>query len=899
MKNKKLMIIDGNSIINRAFYGVRILTNAEGLYTNAIYGFLNILLKYVDEENPEHLCIAFDLKAPTFRHLEYKEYKAQRKGMPEELAVQLPVLKELLKAMNIPVFQMEGYEADDIIGTVSRECEDNGIQCVIVTGDKDSLQLASENTKIKLPSTRKGVTTTYEFDEKAVIDKYGVTPKQFIEVKGLMGDPSDNIPGVAGIGEKTALKLIQEYNSIEELYQNIESITGKRKESLIENKAMAFLSKKLATIDCNVPIKLNIPDCIRKEYNNDELLQLLRKLEFNTFIQRFALESIEEMHEEDLTEKKDDFKHIITIKELKDVVTEVINNQELYYLLYTDDTQTGDKLISMAITVSNKDETYSAYIDINDKLTDKQVIDILKPIFENTEIKKIGHDIKNDIVLLHYYGVQMKGIHFDTMIGGYIINPSRNTYQIDELVQEYLGFTIPSKEIILGKGKKMLSLKEIDKTSAVNFACHQVSTLPTITDLFKEKMKEYEQEKLYFDVELPLVEVLAYMQLTGFKVDKEKLLEFSKTLDKRLHVLMEGIYEFAGEEFNINSPKQLGVILFEKLELPVIKKTKTGYSTNVEVLQKLKGKHPIIELLMEYRQLVKLKSTYADGLVQVINEKTGKIHSHLKQTVTVTGRISSTEPNLQNIPIRLELGKEIRKMFVATNEDYVLVDADYSQIELRVLAHISEDANMIKAFVNNEDIHKRTASQVFDVPINEVTSLMRTRAKAVNFGIVYGIGDFSLSQDLGIKRKEAKQYIEGYLEKYSNVKQYMTEIVDLAKKQGYVTTLMNRRRYIPELHAGNFIARSFGQRISMNTPIQGSAADIIKIAMVNVYRELKSKKLKSRLILQVHDELIVETHKSELEEVKAIVQKEMEEAFELKVPLAVDINIGHSWYDAK
>ncbi len=899
MDNKKLMIIDGNSIINRAFYGVRILTNAEGLYTNAIYGFLNILFKYLDEENPQYLCIAFDLKAPTFRHLEYKEYKAQRKGMPEELAVQLPVLKDLLKTMNIPILQMEGYEADDIIGTMSRVCEENDTECVIVTGDKDSLQLASGKTRIKLPVTRKGITTTSDYDDRAVIEKYGVTPKQFIEVKGLMGDASDNIPGVPGIGEKTALQLIKEYSSIEELYQNIEVIKGKRKENLVENKAIAFLSRKLATIDCNVPIELNISDYLRTDYNKEEFLKLLKRLEFKTFIKRLSLESLEEIHEEMIEETNNDYKHITTIQELHEIVTVINNKQEFIYLLYTDETQAENELISIAINVYYEDRPYVAYIDFNDELSDSQVIEVLKPIFENKEINKIGHNIKNDIVLLHQYGVKIKGINFDTMIGAYIINPSRNTYQIDELAQEFIALTIPSKEMILGKGKKMLSLKEVDKTNAVNFACRQVSALLSITDVLKKRMKEYDQEKLYYEVELPLVEVLADMQIIGFKVDKEKLLEFSETLDQRIHKLTESIHAFAGEEFNINSPKQLGVILFEKLELPVIKKTKTGYSTNVDVLEKLKGKHPIIEMLMEYRQLVKLKSTYADGLVKVINEKTGKIHSSLKQTVTVTGRISSTEPNLQNIPIRLELGREIRKMFVASNEEYVLIDADYSQIELRVLAHISEDPNMIKAFVNNEDIHRRTASQVFNVPMAEVTSLMRTRAKAVNFGIVYGIGDFSLSQDLGIKRKEAKQYIDGYLEKYSNVKQYMTDIVDLAKDQGYVTTLMNRRRYIPELHAGNFITRSFGQRISMNTPIQGSAADIIKIAMVKVYRELKSRKLKSRLILQVHDELIVETHKSEVDEVKVIVQTEMENAFKLKVPMGVDINIGHSWYDAK
>ncbi len=899
MDIKKLIVIDGNSIINRAFYGIGYLTNSEGLHTNAVYGFLNIFLKYLEEEDPQCICVAFDMKAPTFRHKDFEQYKAHRKGMPDELAEQLPVLKQVLQAMNITILQKEGYEADDIIGTMSRLCEEKGLECVVVTGDKDALQLASQKTRIKLPVTRKGMTETHEYDDQAVFEKYGVTPLQFIDVKGLMGDPSDNIPGVAGVGEKTALLLIQQYKSIEQLYENIEDVKARKnvKENLIADKEKAFLSKRLATIDKNVPIDIGISDCMKQDYDTEKLLDIFRRLEFKNLIQKFQLESAEDVV--DVTECE--CKHIKTAEGLAEVVRDIVANQEMVYVLYSDQNHLHGKLFSLAVIVNGQSEkeAYAAYIDINQDLTEEYVMDMLKPVFEDPAVRKIGHHMKEDIVLLHHYGIQIHGLHFDTMIGAYLVNPSRNSYQIDEIAQEFLKEHIPSDEAVFGKGKKRLSINEIEKTTAVHFACRQVSVLPKLVKVLQDKIKAHDQEHLYYEVELPLIEVLADMQIIGFKADRDKLLEFSAMLEQKIHELAEKIYAFAGEAFNINSPKQLGVILFDKLGLPVVKKTKTGYSTNIEVLEKLKGKHEIIEKLMEYRHLVKLKSTYADGLLNVIDEQTGKIHSSFNQTVTVTGRISSTEPNMQNIPIRLALGREIRKMFIASDDEYVLVDADYSQIELRVLAHISGDPNMLDAFVNDEDIHRKTASQVFGVPMDEVTPLMRTRAKAVNFGIVYGIGDFSLSQDLGITKKEAKKYIDGYLEKYGLVKQYMVDIVHLAKNQGYVTTMLNRRRYIPELHAKNFVARSFGERISMNTPIQGSAADIIKIAMVNVYRKLKERRLKSRLILQVHDELIVEAHHSEIDEVKEMMKNEMSNAAEMTVPLVVDLNVGKSWYDAK
>lgn len=892
MDNKKLMVIDGNSIINRAFYGVQLLSNAEGLYTNAIYGFLNILFKYLDEENPECLCIAFDLKAPTFRHKEYDKYKAQRKGMPEELAVQVPVLKQVLEAMNIPIFQIEGYEADDIIGTISRLCEENHMKCVVVTGDKDSLQLASQATKIKLPITRMGSTQTDEYDGQKVFERYGVTPTQFIDVKGLMGDPSDNIPGVSGVGEKTALSFIQQYKSIEALYEHLDTVSTRKniKESLIQNREMAFLSKRLATIDRHIPLEINLENCIRKDYDRERVLELFRKLEFKTYIEKLGLQ--EDAVADSTTDSDDEYRHVVSIPELEQLIQEIDDLQQFTYILNSE----SNRVLSVGVAVG--DHT-AAYIDINDELPEDVVINRLKPVFENGEIKKIGHDIKKDIVLLHQYGVAYKGICFDTMIGAYIINPSRSTYFVNEVAQEFLNISLPSEESVLGKGKAKVTMNDIDKDTAIHYSCRQVLVLLKLKDILNDKINEYEQEHLYYDVELPLVEVLADMEIYGFKVDRELLIRFSETLEGRIHALAQEIYDLAGEEFNINSTKQLGVILFDKLQLPAVKKTKTGYSTDIEVLEKLKNKHEIVQKLITYRQLVKLKSTYADGLLHVINEETGKIHSSFNQTVTVTGRISSTEPNLQNIPIKLKLGREVRRMFIASDHDYILVDADYSQIELRVLAHISQDPTMIEAFKNNEDIHTKTASQVFGVAPDEVTSMMRSRAKAVNFGIVYGIGDFSLSQDLGITRKEAKKYIDSYLERYGKVKQYMTDIVELGTKQGYVSTLLNRRRYLPELQAKNFVTRSFGERIAMNTPIQGSAADIIKIAMVNVYKELKQRNLKSRLILQVHDELIVETYKSEVDIVKSILKEQMENAVQLSVPLTVDLNAGESWYDAK
>lgn len=840
---KKLMVLDGNSIINRAFYGIRLLTNSEGLYTNAIYGFVNILLKYTQEEKPDYICVAFDVAAPTFRHEKYDKYKAQRKKMPEELAVQMPVLKEVLSAMNINMLTCEGYEADDIIGTVAKCCENEDISCVILTGDKDDLQLATDKTKIKLITTRGGNTLTTDYYAQDVKEQYGITPDEFIDLKGLMGDPSDNIPGVPGIGEKTAAELIKSFGSIEFIYDNIDKINIKDsvRKKLIEGKESAYLSKHLSKIDKNVPIDFCINDCATSSYDKHRLASIFRRLNFSSLIQRLNLNEQPRQIEFNTAAAGD----------AGAIKKKIIEAKTMYYYF-------GEREIAVAscendITVIEKNGA-----DFSD-------------LFADDTVKKIGHDIKKDLE----NGININNIYFDTFIASYIISPSRSSYDISSLASEYLGID---------------TMGETQNILAAIISMHRY---------LDEKITEYGQSRLFYEIEMPLVTVLAEMQKTGISVNSKKLGEFSQMLQERANLLTEKIYAHAKCEFNINSSKQLSEVLFERLGLPVIKKTKTGYSTDIDVLEKLKGSHEIIDLIMEYRHVIKLKSTYADGLLAVINPDTGRIHTSFNQTVTVTGRISSTEPNLQNIPVRTELGRQFRKVFQAESDDYILVDSDYSQIELRVLAHISNDENMINAFLNDADIHTQTASRVFKVAPDEVTDEMRTRAKAVNFGIVYGIGDFSLSRDLGVTRAQARKYIEDYLDTFPGVRDYMKNIVMQGRENGYVTTLLNRRRYIPELKTGNFVTRSYGERIALNTPIQGSAADIIKIAMVKVYYRLKSEAARSRLILQVHDELIVEAHKDEMQRVKEILRSEMEQAYKLKVPLRADISTGKTWFDAK
>lgn len=865
---KKLLILDSNSILNRAFYGVRYLSARDGTPTNAIYGFLNILLKLIKEQEPDYICAAFDVKAPTFRHKQYEGYKAQRKPMPEGLAAQMPLAKDVLRAMGVTILEKEGYEADDIIGTVARLCEESEISCFIATGDKDDLQLASDKTKVILTVTKSGYNETIIYDDKAVKEKYHVTPTEFIDVKALMGDPSDNIPGVKGVGEKTAMSLIEKHHSIEYIYENIDGIglKGAMLQKMKDGREMAFMSKELATINRNTPIEFNAEECVFDGFeNNGELYEILKRLELNSIIKKLDLSGGDNVKENEDIFK--DFSYQVGDKNM-------INGDKVTVVLDFD----GDNISSAAVGAGNN------AIVLNEQ-------DDIKELLEDDSVAKVMFDVKEAIVKLNGR-IDIKNISDDTAIAAYLVDPAKNEYTIEKLASEYFGTVIEKPEV------KQLSLLDDVETDRSEYLAKCAVALGVLNDRIGDKIKENGQEKLYQEVELPLVTVLAHLEINGFLVDDNQLKEFADKLGEKIDALTNEIYMLAGEEFNINSPKQLGVILFEKLELKPVKKTKTGYATNADVLEKLRDKHPIVNFIMEYRQLAKLKSTYCDGLTAVVNPNTHRIHSVFTQTVTVTGRLSSTEPNLQNIPTRTELGREIRKMFVA-KDGYVLVDADYSQIELRVLAHIANDETMINAFRNNEDIHAVTASQVLGIPLEDVTKEQRSSAKAVNFGIVYGIGEFSLAQDLHISVKEAKAYIESYLEKYHGVRNYMESIKEQAKKDGYVKTMLNRIRYIPELKSPNYNIRQFGERVALNTPIQGTAADIIKLAMVRVDNRLINEGLKSKLILQVHDELIVEAHKDEVDKVKQILNEEMQNAMELNVPLKVDMSTGHSWYDAK
>lgn len=865
---KKLLILDSNSILNRAFYGVRYLSAKDGTPTNAIYGFLNILLKLIKEQEPDYICAAFDVKAPTFRHKQYEGYKAQRKPMPEGLAAQMPLAKDVLRAMGVTILEKEGYEADDIIGTVARLCEESEISCFIATGDKDDLQLASDKTKVILTVTKSGYNETIIYDDKAVKEKYHVTPTEFIDVKALMGDPSDNIPGVKGVGEKTAMSLIEKHHSIEYIYENIDGIglKGAMLQKMKDGREMAFMSKELATINRNTPIEFNAEECVFDGFeNNGELYEILKRLELNSIIKKLDLSGGDNVKENEDIFK--DFSYQVGDKNM-------ISGDKVTVVLDFD----GDNISSAAVGVGNN------AVVLNEQ-------DDIKELLEDDSIAKVMFDVKEAIVKLNGR-IDIKNISDDTAIAAYLVDPAKNEYTIEKLASEYFGTVIEKPEV------KQLSLLDDVESDRSEYLAKCAVALGVLNDRIGDKIKENGQEKLYQEVELPLVTVLAHLEINGFLVDDNQLKEFADKLGEKIDALTNEIYMLAGEEFNINSPKQLGVILFEKLELKPVKKTKTGYATNADVLEKLRDKHPIVNFIMEYRQLAKLKSTYCDGLTAVVNPNTHRIHSVFTQTVTVTGRLSSTEPNLQNIPTRTELGREIRKMFVA-KDGYVLVDADYSQIELRVLAHIANDETMINAFRNNEDIHAVTASQVLGIPLEDVTKEQRSSAKAVNFGIVYGIGEFSLAQDLHISVKEAKAYIESYLEKYHGVRNYMESIKEQAKKDGYVKTMLNRIRYIPELKSPNYNIRQFGERVALNTPIQGTAADIIKLAMVRVDNRLINEGLKSKLILQVHDELIVEAHKDEVDKVKQILSEEMQGAMELNVPLKVDMSTGHSWYDAK
>lgn len=880
--NKTLVIIDGNSIINRAFYALPEMSNKEGLKTNAIYGFTNMLLKIIDTYNPTHISVAFDRKAPTFRHIEFKEYKAGRKKMPDELREQFEPLKDLLDKFNIHRLEIDGYEADDIIGTVSKIAEDNGFKVYIVTGDKDAIQLASNKTTTLI--TKKGVGEVEEYDYDSVIEKYEMTPTQFIDLKGLMGDKSDNIPGVPGIGEKTGIKLIKEFSSIEGIFDNIDSIKGSTKKKLEENKELAIMSKKLATIIRDVPVEFNLEELEYGNYNTKDILDVFKYLGFTSLIPRIgSLDESEDIVNEANVE-------ISKLEDIDEFINKVKENNELIIKTVTREGNILDKRIKYIFLSVDGKKIY--YVEENS-------IHKLEYIFTSNEIKKLGYNLKDDYIALKPYGIKLENIYFDITIAEYLIDSMSSTsYECSAIAMKYLTKKVKTKEELLGKGVKAKKYQDLSFEELSSHISQIIDTVKSVMPIMEENLKESNMDGLLYHVEMPLVEVLADMEYEGVKVDKEKLNELGSQFKEIIKKLESEIYKISGEEFNINSPKQLGVILFEKLGLPVIKKTKTSYSTNAEVLDKLKDQSPIIDKIIEYRQIVKLNSTYVEGLLSIINPIDGRIHSSFNQTITTTGRISSTEPNLQNIPVKLEMGRNIRKVFIS-DKGCKLVDADYSQVELRVLAHMSQDETMIDAFKHNEDIHTKTASQVFNVSMDEVTSKQRSDAKAVNFGIVYGKSDFGLSEDLNIPVKQAKEYIENYFNKYNKIKEFMDNIIEDASSNGYVTTILNRRRYIPEIKSSNFMLRNAGKRAAMNAPIQGSAADIIKIAMINVYKKLEENNLKSKLILQVHDELIVEAVDSEIDIVKKIVKDEMENAVCLDVNLDVDLNIGDSWYDTK
>ncbi|WP_291567409.1 DNA polymerase I [Clostridium sp. UBA2485] len=875
MSKERLLILDGNSLLYRAFYAMPALTNSEGIYTNAVYGFTNMLFKMIEDIKPDYIVTAFDRAAPTFRHVEYDEYKAGRKKMPDELGMQFPIVKDLLKKMAINIFEIDGYEADDLIGTLSVFAEENNIEVYIVTGDKDALQLATDNVKIVI--NKKGMTEKEVYDKNRMIEEFGVTPKQFIDVKGLMGDKSDNIPGVPGIGEKTAFKLIKEYGSIENLLQNLENVSGKKlKENLIENSEQAIFSKKLATIITDVPVEMNLESIkSKKEYDNKGLKELFHKLQFKSLLSK-----IDNINEQDSIEEKAvinmEYTTIEDLTELKELISDI--KEKVFLTFKLKDVNVYSKLEIEYIFIIHNSKYYIINISELMSKDSSETIKILKVLFENEEIKKVSHGLKNVYTALNKLNIDLRSVEFDSEIAAYLIDSSKSEYSLKTLIEDFINETVGGDNLEL----------EINS----------LAMLPKVYEEEKKIIEELNMNNLLYEIEQPLTKAISIMECAGFKIHREKLDELGENFKEEIDITSKSIYEISDENFNINSPKQLGKILFEKLDLPVIKKTKTGYSTNAEVLDALKDKHPIIEKIIYYRQLTKLYSTYIEGLKAVIDTD-GKIHSSFNQTVTTTGRLSSTEPNLQNIPIKYEMGRAIRKVFIPENENSIILSADYSQIELRVLAHISQDENLINAFKKHSDIHTITASEVFGVPIDEVTSTMRSNAKAVNFGIVYGIGDFSLAQDLNITKAEAKNYIDNYLERYPKVKEYMDNVINEAESKQYVTTILNRRRFIPEITASNKILKALGKRLAMNAPIQGSAADIIKLAMVNVYEELTKRNLKSKLILQVHDELILNVYKDELDEVTTLVKKEMEEVLDLSVPLEVDINIGETWYEAK
>lgn len=895
MSSKKLFLIDGNSFCYRAFYAIRLLTNSRGQPTNAVYGFATMLTKMIKENKPDMVAVAFDLKGETFRHKKFEEYKAHRKPMPDDLASQLPYIKKLVRAYNIPVYEKEGYEADDVLATIARKAAKSGIETFIVTGDKDALQLVDE--RIKVLSTHKDGLV---YDAEKVKEVYGAGPERITDIMALMGDATDNIPGVKGIGEKTAVELISEFGSLDGLYKNIEKVKSESKRRILkEGEESARLSKELAVVDTGVPVEIDLAGMELKEPDSAALAELFRELEFRSLLKEISpkggLDS-----EYTLVEDWEAFEKLAGELEFQKEFT--------FDFETTDEDPMKARLAGVSFSwkagrcffvgLCEKDETSAA--DRERKLGTSRVLKALKPIFENDKIKKTGQNIKYEYVVLANYGIRLAGIEFDTMVASYLLNPSKLNHNLDDISFEYLDhkMTTPIEELI-GKGKSAVTMDRVGIEKVCNYCCEDSDVTIRLKETLGKEISKRGLDKLFYDVEIPLIEVLACMEITGVSIDRDYLAGMSEEMEKKLSRLTKKIYEIAGEEFNINSPKQLSVILFEKLKLPVIKRTKTGVSTDEEVLTKLAMSHPLPEALLGYRELAKLKSTYVDTLPGLINPKTGKVHTSFNQTVTQTGRLSSSDPNLQNIPVKTEEGARIRKAFVPSGKGNILISADYSQIELRILAHLSGDRQLIAAFKEGADIHAFTASLVFGVDEKAVTPEMRNMAKTVNFGIVYGMSPYGLSQGLGIDVNKAKEFIDSYFERYPDVKAYLESLIEEARENGFVTTLLGRRRYIPEIGSSDIRMRQFAERTAVNTPIQGSAADVIKVAMIEIDGRLRKKALESRMILQVHDELVFDVAKGEKEEVSAIVKDGMENVIKLKVPVEAHIESGKNWLEMK
>ncbi|MDD5504958.1 MAG: DNA polymerase I [Candidatus Omnitrophica bacterium] len=886
MDKKRLFLIDGNSFCYRAFYAIRELANSKGFPTNAVYGFVSMLKKIIESEQPEFLAIAFDLKGPTFRHEKYEAYKLHRKPMPESLAAQIPVIKDIVRAYRIPIYEKQGFEADDIIGTISLRADKNGIMTLIVTGDKDALQLVSKNTRV-YSTHKEGVI----YDEDAVISRFGVGPKHVVDIMALMGDSSDNIPGVPGIGEKTAVDLLAEFKTVDNLIKNADKIKSRSKASLIkENIDKIYLSRELAEIDRMVDIDIDFEAMRTTQPDAQALFALFSELEFRKLAEEFSPKR-----------QPEGAYSVISSEDEFGLLLESLKKDKLWAFDFeTTSTDPMDcEIVGVSFCRAAGKADYVSFVGDGWPVSQKQfVLDNLKTVFENHSIKKIGQNIKYECVLLRNLGINLKGIFFDTMVASYLLNPSKPNHNLSDIAMEHLGLTMTDISELIGKGKTKITMAQVPLDSIARYCCQDSDVTFRLKEVLEEKLERKSLDGLFRDIELPLIEVLSDMEFHGVKIDTSFLVSMSKSLRERLDDLTRRIYESAGCEFNINSPKQLGHVLFEKLALPVIKKTKTGVSTDSDVLSALSVNYDLPKIVLEYREFSKLVSTYIDALPRLVNGRTKKVHTSFNQTVTATGRLSSSDPNLQNIPVRTDIGKKIRGAFKPSFENGIILSADYSQIELRILAHLSMDNTLVEAFINGMDIHRYTASLIFDRPAREIDDTMRNQAKTVNFGIIYGMSPYGLSKELGIPVDTAKGFIDAYFSRYPGVREFMLSQIEFARENGYVLTMFNRRRYIPEISSENQNVRQFAERTAVNTPIQGTAADMIKIAMINVSNKLKAADLKTKMILQVHDELVFDMPKPELEKASSIIKESMEGVVKLKVPIKVNVANGKSWQDA-